>query len=100
MFQYPAATFGARTSSSPTPDSGSTSGSFRSSLPALAAAETFVVNSTGDGPKAAVGAVCQTIALGECTLRAAIEAADVDSTRDTILFDASVFQGEAGEDEI
>ncbi len=69
-------------------------------LPALASAQAFTVNSTGDEAKFPVGATCLTVNVGECTLRAAIEAADVDSTRDSILFDSSVFTGAQGEDEI
>jgi CSLREA domain-containing protein len=61
--------------------------------PAAVSAATFTVDNTGDlpsGPGVACGA-------GEgCSLRAAIEAANVDSVKDTIDFDAIVFDGEAG----
>lgn len=63
-------------------------------VPALASAATFTVDSTGDAPKTAAGAVCET-ETGECTLRAAIEAANTTSLFDEILFDPGVFDGAA-----
>jgi CSLREA domain-containing protein len=63
-------------------------------VPALASAETFTVDSTGDAPKTATGAVCET-ETGECTLRAAIEAANTTNLFDEILFDPGVFDGAA-----
>ncbi|MBS1880237.1 MAG: CSLREA domain-containing protein [Actinobacteria bacterium] len=65
-------------------------------LPALAAAQAFTVNSTGDGAKTAAGATCEAGSPGVCTLRAAIEAVNADTEKDAINFDASVFNGEAG----
>ncbi len=51
------------------------------------AATTFVVNSTGDGPDAALNGVCQTATAGECTLRAALtEARAITSQHVTINF--------------
>jgi CSLREA domain-containing protein len=63
-------------------------------LPAFASAATFTVDSTGDAPKTATGAVCET-ETGECTLRAAIEAANATNLPDEILFDPGVFDGAA-----
>lgn len=64
-------------------------------VPSLAsAAQEFVVDSTGDAPKTATGAVCET-ETGECTLRAAIEAANTTNLFDEILFDPGVFDGAA-----
>jgi CSLREA domain-containing protein len=64
-------------------------------VPALAAADEFTVNSTGDGAKAAAGAVCETATAGECTLRAAVQAANEPGAgTDTIKFDPAVFNGE------
>jgi hypothetical protein len=60
---------------------------------ASAAAETFEVDSTGDAPQAAA-AVCETEA-GDCTLRAAIEAANQRPGRDEITFSEMVFPGGA-----
>jgi hypothetical protein len=68
-------------------------------LPALAsAAQTFEVDSNGDEAKTAAGAVCDTGATaGEnCSLRAAIEAADEDATPDVIDFEPAKFQGVGG----
>ncbi len=64
-------------------------------LPALAAAETFTVNSTGDGGQAAAGPVCETTMPGECTLRAAIQAANELSGKDEIVFSGTVFKGDS-----
>jgi hypothetical protein len=62
-------------------------------VPALAAAETFTVSSTGDQAQQTPGsAICKSTA-NTCTLRAAIEAADVGSGGDEILF-AGTFNGE------
>jgi hypothetical protein len=73
-------------------------------LPGLAAAETFDVNTAGDEPSIGVGAVCDTgaPATENCSLRAAIEAADADpgATVDEIHFEPSVFAGRVGVDEI
>ncbi|HEX4732763.1 MAG TPA: NosD domain-containing protein [Solirubrobacterales bacterium] len=63
-------------------------------LPAFASAAPFTVDSTGDAPKTATGAVCET-ETGECTLRAAIEAANTTNLPDEILFDPGVFDGAA-----
>ncbi|MCW2979286.1 MAG: hypothetical protein JWO14_1013 [Solirubrobacterales bacterium] len=65
-------------------------------VPAVASAvpTTFTVDTTGDAPKTAAGAVCET-ETGECTLRAAIEAANTTSLFDEILFDPAVFDGTA-----
>jgi CSLREA domain-containing protein len=64
-------------------------------VPVLAsAAQEFVVDSTGDAPKTAVGPVCET-ETGECTLRAAIEAANTNTLYDEIVFDPGVFDGAA-----
>jgi len=53
-------------------------------------AATFVVNSTNDGVDANIGDnVCQTAALGECTLRAAIGEANFSAGIDTINFNIS-----------
>ncbi len=58
-------------------------------VPSLAAAftpaDTFVVNSDGNGHKTAAGAVCEA-AGGKCTLRAALEAADANVTPSEIRF--------------
>jgi hypothetical protein len=73
-------------------------------LPALAGAEMFDVNTAGDAPNAAVGAVCDTgaPAAENCSLRAAIEAADADpaAAADEIHFQPNVFKGRMGVDEI
>ncbi|GEM_PF-1765492 len=60
---------------------------------AAASADTFTVDSVGDAPKTAVEPVCET-AAGECTLRAAIEAADQETDFDTIAFDSAEFPGD------
>jgi CSLREA domain-containing protein len=60
-----------------------------------ARAATFTVDSVGDAGKAAAGAACET-AAGECTLRAAIEAADQDPDFDTVDFDSAEFPGGVG----
>lgn len=67
---------------------------FLLAFPAVASAETFTVNSTGDEPDALVGtAGCLTAGL-KCTLRAAIEESNNSvAEKDTILFDATVFKG-------
>jgi CSLREA domain-containing protein len=65
-------------------------------VPALASAATFTVNSTGDEAQKTPGAAgCET-AAGKCTLRAAIEAANVGGVKDRIAFDEAVFDGTAG----
>jgi CSLREA domain-containing protein len=69
-------------------------------LPAFALAQTtFTVDSTGDAGDPVPAATCAT-AEGECTLRAAIEAANVDPGSDLIQFSIAVFEGELGFDEI
>jgi CSLREA domain-containing protein len=69
-------------------------------IPAPAsAAVPFTVDSTGDAAKTAAGAVCET-ETGECTLRAAIEAANFEPASDLIRFSSTVFHGELGVDEI
>ncbi len=64
-------------------------------LPAVAAAETFTVDSTADDADAAVGVGgCLTAGL-KCTLRAAIEESNSSTAvKDTILFNATVFEGQ------
>ncbi|MBS1864149.1 MAG: hypothetical protein JSS68_20850 [Actinobacteria bacterium] len=66
--------------------------------PALASAshKVFQVNSVGDLPKTAIGATCETATPGECTLRAAIEAADADTNTepDLITFVRPEFVGD------
>jgi hypothetical protein len=73
-------------------------------LPGLAAAETFDVNTAGDEPNIGAIPVCDTgaPAAENCSLRAAIEAADADpgATVDEIHFEPSVFEGRVGVDEI
>jgi CSLREA domain-containing protein len=65
--------------------------------PAWASAAKFTVNGTGDEAKGEPGISCTT-ALGECTLRAAIEAANESSVgTDEIAFDPAVFNGEVGD---
>lgn len=66
-------------------------------FPATAVAATFTVNSTGDEADFAVGGGCVTGA-GKCTLRAAIEAANVSiDGGDEIVFDGEVFEGQAAD---
>ena len=69
-------------------------------LPAFASAEVFAVNSLNDGVKTAVGPFCEATFPGECTLRAAIEAADEDTDADEITFSTAIFNGVEGLDEI
>ena len=65
-------------------------------LPAAASAQTFTVDSAGDEAQNTPGAAnCETVA-GKCTLRAAIEAANVGGVPDTIDFDGAVFDGGVG----
>lgn len=64
-------------------------------LPATASAAVFTVDSTGDGADKASDGTCETSVVGECTLRAAIqESNNSAATKDTILFDLSVFEGQ------
>lgn len=64
-------------------------------LPATASAAVFTVDSTGDGADKASDGICETSIAGECTLRAAIqESNNSAATKDTILFDLSVFEGQ------
>jgi CSLREA domain-containing protein len=66
-------------------------------VPAWASAAVFTVNGTGDGAKGSAGVSC-TVALSECTLRAAIETANESSAgADEITFDPGVFNGEPGD---
>jgi Periplasmic copper-binding protein (NosD) len=73
-------------------------------LPGLAAAGNFDVNTARDEPNIGVGAVCDTgaPAAEDCSLRAAIEAADADpgTAVDEINFEPSIFLGRVGVDEI
>lgn len=63
-------------------------------LPALAAAAPIEVDSTGDAPQEAPSATCHTGLLGEeCTLRAAIEAANFNPGPDQIKFSGTIFDG-------
>jgi CSLREA domain-containing protein len=65
-------------------------------VPAFAGAATFEVDSTADAPDATPGSpTCET-ASGECTLRAAIEAADANLGLDSIHFDHTKFDGSTG----
>jgi CSLREA domain-containing protein len=61
-------------------------------LPASAAAENYVVNSAGDGGQAVPGPLCETMAPNQCTLRAAIQAANFESGFDTIDINAAIPQ--------
>jgi hypothetical protein len=71
-------------------------------LPAIAAAETYVVNSNQEEPNETPGVTCDSGAAEgeECTLRAAIEAADFNPDADEIEFDETVFGGHTGTSEI
>lgn len=67
-------------------------------VPAVASAEEFEVNSTGDGTDAALGdEVCLTSVISgeKCTLRAAIEEANSLGESTKFEFDESVFDGQA-----
>jgi CSLREA domain-containing protein len=65
-------------------------------VPGAASAQTFTVNSAGDEAQKTPGAAtCETTAA-KCSLRAAIEAANVGGVKDTIGFDGAVFDGGAG----
>jgi CSLREA domain-containing protein len=65
-------------------------------VPAVASAETFTVNSTGDGVDVTLGdESCLTVG-GECTLRAAIEEGDGLGESTTIRFEEGVFAGQPG----
>lgn len=60
-------------------------------------AANFQVNHTGDGGDAAADGVCEvTAAMGDCTLRAALDEANDFNDTDTISFDASVFPAGGG----
>ncbi len=71
---------------------------FLLALPATASAAVFTVNSTEDEPDASVGvAGCLTAGL-KCTLRAAIQESNATAgVKDEILFDATVFEGQAAD---
>jgi len=60
-------------------------------LPAVASAE-LTIDSTADEPDAVAGGVCET-AAGECTLRAAIEVANLAGTAQDVFF-AEPFNGQ------
>ncbi len=64
-------------------------------LPAFAAAAAIEVDSAGDAPQKTPSATCDTGAPAgeECTLRAAIEAANFNSGPDEIAFSGTVFDG-------
>lgn len=65
-------------------------------LPALAgAASGYEVEGTGDEAKSVAGDECET-AAGECTFRAAIEAANDGPDKDRIFFNSAVFHGATG----
>jgi CSLREA domain-containing protein len=68
---------------------------FLLALPAVASAAVYTVNSTGDEPDSSPGVGgCLTVSL-KCTLRAAIEESNASAAeKDTILFDATVFEGQ------
>lgn len=61
-------------------------------LPATASAE-IDINSTADEPDTVAGGVCET-AAGECTLRAAIEVANVAGTAQEVIFSPNPFNGQ------
>ncbi len=62
-------------------------------VPAVAGAETFTVNSTGDGVDVTIGdESCLTVG-GECTLRAAIEEGNSLGESTSIQFDDGTFDG-------
>jgi CSLREA domain-containing protein len=65
-------------------------------LPGVAGAVVHTVNSTGDAPdNGAPNGVCETVTPGECTLRAAIQESNATAgVKDTILFNALVFEGQ------
>jgi len=71
---------------------------FLLALPATASAAVFTVNSTEDEPDASVGvAGCLTAGL-KCTLRAAIQESNATAgVEDEILFDETVFEGQAAD---
>lgn len=64
-------------------------------LPAFAAAELFTVDTNNDEAKSAAGAECET-AFGQCSLRAAVEAADAGSSFDVIDLPSPPFDGALG----
>jgi Periplasmic copper-binding protein (NosD) len=65
--------------------------------PALAAAETFEVDSVGDANQPFK---CVTPGSGECTLRSAISVANLDATPDAITFAKPLFNGLPGAPEL
>lgn len=62
-------------------------------LPALSSAAQ-IVNTVEDAPDAVSGGVCET-AAGKCSLRAAIDVTNLAGVADNILFDPTVFKGQA-----
>jgi CSLREA domain-containing protein len=69
---------------------------FGLALPAIAAAESFEVNSAADEADAAIGTGGCASAAGKCTLRAAIQEADASGESSQIEFFEEVFAGGAG----
>jgi len=61
-------------------------------IPTSASAAELVIDSTAEETDAAPGGDCET-AAGDCTLRAAIEVANVDPDPDDLRFDPGVFKG-------
>jgi CSLREA domain-containing protein len=61
-------------------------------IPTSASASEIVIDSSADETDAAPGGACET-AAADCTLRAAIEAANVDPDSNDLRFDPGVFQG-------
>jgi len=64
-------------------------------FPAVASAEEILVNSTADEADMAPGTPCNT-AAGKCTLRAAIQVANLSAGGDDVFFDLGVFNGQPG----
>jgi hypothetical protein len=67
-------------------------------LPAAASAATYTVDSLGDEPDKEVGVGDCSTSLATCTLRAAIQESNFSTgVKDTIAFDATVFEGKTGD---
>jgi hypothetical protein len=64
-------------------------------VPAFASAEVFSVDTNNDEGKSAAGAVCET-ATAQCSLRAAVEAANFDASFDVIDLPSPPFAGPLG----